>query len=97
MQFYDKLVSFDNTVGGDLQITHSQELPDEWLSKLKRDKIDPDHNRAGEQEHLFSIPVSVVELWLRAGFDVHRESEHAILRRLQNEGLDAFIVTNRRI
>lgn len=97
MLFYEKLVDFDTAVGGDLLIKHTQEIPEDYISQLKRDKINADHNRAGEFERVASIPVVIVEKWLREGFDIDKESIGAIVKRLRDEHLDAFITTNRQV
>lgn len=94
MQLIDKLVGFSKDVGDNL-ITSTQEIPDEWLSQLKRDKINSDHRRSGEFEKACSVPTIVVDLWLKQGFDIYREEADAIVKRLQREGLDAFITSNK--
>jgi hypothetical protein len=88
----DKLVSFEDAGHGNAYaIKHFQELPDDWLSALKR-KVLPTKWASGEYEKLFSIPVVVVEEMQRNGADIYTMSEQEIARYLRAHGLDAFIV-----
>lgn len=94
----DKLVSFDEDhANQSLVVKHEQEIPDDHIAALKRDKIDTLHTPTGDFYRVASIPVSIVEQWLREGFDIHQESIQATLARLRKHDLDAFIVTNKRI
>jgi ribose 1,5-bisphosphokinase PhnN len=51
--------------------------------------------RAREYHRFASIPVVVVEQWLKEGFDVYKESPKAILKRLREQNLEAFITSNK--
>lgn len=102
VQLHDKLVSFDedhsdSAEGTKLVVTHSQHIPDEHISALKRDKIDSLHTPAGDFYRVASIPVALVEQWMREGFDIHKEPITATLARLRKQDLDVFITTNKRI
>jgi hypothetical protein len=92
----DKLVDFKDNADG-LLITHSQHIPDDFISQLKRDKINADHDRSSEMYRVASIPVVIVEELQRLGFDVMREPVSATLKKLRDLGLDAFITTSKRI
>jgi hypothetical protein len=87
----DKLVSFENDTNGDLVIKHTQVLPDDYLSALKR-KVMPTKTASGEYEKLFSIPTAVIDNWYARGIDYQQLSDREIARLLRAEGLDAFIV-----
>ena len=39
--------------------------------------------------------VVVVEQWLKQGFDVYKESPKAIIKRLRQENLEAFLTSNK--
>lgn len=87
----DKLVSFED--GGHdhaLVIKHTQDIPDDWVSALKR-KVLPTKWSMGEHEKLFSIPVAVIEEWQRHGYDFYKMSDAEVARKLRADGLDAFI------
>lgn len=88
----DKLVSFEDAGHGNaFAIKHTQELPEDWLSKLKR-KVLPTMWASNEYEKLFSVPTAVIEEWGRNGFDFYRMSDAEVARKLRADGLDAFIV-----
>lgn len=94
----DKLVSFDEDhANNSLLIKHEQEIPDEHISNLKRDKIDTLHTPTGDFFRVASVPVSIVEAWMREGFDISKEPIQATLARLRKLDMDAFITTNKRI
>ena len=44
-----------------------------------------------------SIPTGVIEQWTREGFNIYEESGKAIIKRLREQSLDAFITTDKRI
>ena len=44
-----------------------------------------------------SIPAVVYDQWKREGFDALKEPPKAILKRLKQQNLDAFITTNKRV
>lgn len=79
-----------------LLVTKKQEISDQFLQDLADARL-ASKDRAGEYHHVASIPVVVVEKWLREGFDIWRETPQAILKKLRNENLEAFIATNKRI
>lgn len=84
----------ENTDG--LLIRKDQEITPDFLDGLKEDRLHS-KNRANEFHKVASIPVVVVEKWLREGFDVYREDLKAILKKLRDEDLTAFIATDKRI
>jgi hypothetical protein len=95
----DTLVSFDNdAVTDDLIIKREQHLPDQWLSDLRKEKVDSVNRRSGEMLHVASIPVEVCdELFRLYGFDVMTAPVRETLKMLNRYALDAFILTNKRI
>jgi hypothetical protein len=95
-QVIDKLVGFEDNADG-LLVTHSQFIPDDFISQLKRDKIDADHRPSNEMERVASIPVVVVEELMRQGYDVFKEPVRETIKKLRAMGLDAFITTSKRI
>jgi hypothetical protein len=78
-------------------IKRTQDIPDSYLRGLRLEREASLSTPAGEFHRVASIPVAVVEKWLREGFDIHREPIQAVLTRLDREGLDAFKTTNKRV
>jgi ABC-type microcin C transport system permease subunit YejB len=98
-QFLDTLVSFDeDRTTGELIIKREQEIDDDWLSEVRKQKVDSANQKAGDFYHVASIPVEVVdELMRRYGFDVMTAPVRETLKMLQRYALDDFILTNKRI
>jgi hypothetical protein len=95
----DQHISFDEDHNHGKQdtliIKREQDIPDEHIAQLKRDKIDPEHKRLGEFHRIASIPVVIVEKWMREGFRIEEHSARELLAKLRHEDLDAFITTNK--
>lgn len=81
-----------NTDG--LFVKKDQYISDEFLT-ANRDARFESKERAREYHRFASIPVVVVEQWLKEGFDVYKESPKAILKRLREQNLEAFITSNK--
>lgn len=95
-QFIDQQVSFDENSDG-LIIQRSQEIPDDFLQSLKNEKANSNSVREGDYMRAASIPVSVVEQWVRQGFDFQNADARTILARLRSEHLDYFITTEKTV
>ncbi len=80
-----------------LVIQRSQEIPDDFLDMCRAERLASANAPIGNFMRVASIPVVVVEKWLREGFDIHKESAKAIVARLRAEDLSVFLTTNRRI
>ena len=96
MQLLDVEASFHESADG-LFIKHSQAIPQEFLDECRAGRHATTAGRLGDMHHVAAVPTSVVELWLRQGFDIHRESARAIVKRLRDHGLEAFLTTNKRV
>jgi ABC-type microcin C transport system permease subunit YejB len=98
-QVLDTLVSFDeDRTTGDLIVKREQEIDDDWLSEIRKQKVDSANQKAGDFYHVASIPVEVVdELMRRYGFDVMTAPVRETLKMLQRYALDDFILTNKKI
>jgi hypothetical protein len=107
-QVIDSLVSFaedhsDSAAGPKLVIKHSQDIPDDHISQLKRDKIDTLHTPTGDFMRVASIPVEILQKWDREGFNFEEvlasgtTGLQRVLNRLKADSLDVFITTNKRI
>jgi hypothetical protein len=83
--------------GKGLIITRQQEIPEEYLRELRDAKDAQDARFAPDMLRVASIPVVVVEKWLRQGFDIYRATLPEIMAMLRKEELDAFVTTRRRV
>jgi len=79
-----------------LTIRKDQEITSDFLDGLKEDRLSS-KARANEFHKVASIPVVVVEKWLREGFDIYREDLKAIMKKLRDEDLTAFIATEKKV
>jgi hypothetical protein len=80
----------------DLFLVKEQYIPDSFLDQLADDRLNS-KQRAGEFHKIAEIPTGVVEMWLKEGFDIFRETPRAIVRKLQKDGLEKFIATTKRV
>ena len=80
-----------------LVIEHAQEIPESFVSMLRQMKADSGSVREKEFMHVGCLPVVFVEKYLREGFNVFHEPVRETCKRLIRDGLDAFVVTNKRI
>ena len=74
-----------------------QAIPQAFLSELRRTREDSVRHNTGDYQSVAKVPVAVHEKWKREGFDMFKETPKAILKRLRDENLDAFITTNKRL
>jgi len=79
-----------------LFIQKDQYISDDFLTRNKDARFDS-KARAKEYHHFASIPVVVVEKWLKEGFDVYKEPAKAIVKRLKQENLEAFLTSSKSI
>jgi hypothetical protein len=101
-QVIDKLVSFeedysDPVEGTRLIVKHEHDIPDDYISALKRDKVDELHLPTGDFFRVATLPIGIVEQWDREGFDISNAPIKDILARLRKHDVDAFITTNKRV
>lgn len=76
-------------------IRRTQEITPEFLTNCHDNRVASNHLPMGEFHQFASIPVAVVEHWMRLGFDVYKEPMKAILKRLHDEDLTAFLTTDK--
>tara|TARA_E500000331_G_scaffold201253_2_gene193211 strand:- start:1440 stop:1742 length:303 start_codon:yes stop_codon:yes gene_type:complete len=76
---------------------HTQEIPDSFLSDLKRERENSKNQKEGDFMRVASVPVVVHEQWLREGFDMMKASPKEILQRLNSQDLNAFITTKKSV
>ncbi|MGY3589361.1 hypothetical protein [Bradyrhizobium sp. USDA 4350] len=99
-QLLDTLVAFDEDRStGELLIQRTQEIPDDWLADVAKQKVDSVNTRFGDFGHLASIPVEVVDdIYRKYGFDIMScPSAREILAMLRRYEFDKFILTNKRV
>jgi hypothetical protein len=95
----EKLLDSENrlvTSMGDAAVHYAQEIPDDYLRELKREK-DESLLARGEYQRAASVPVAVIDQWMAQGFDFYNAPAKDILRKLNAEGLDAFITTKKKL
>lgn len=91
--FHDAAWDIGENADG-LFVKKEQFIPDEFLT-MNRDARFESKERAKEYHRFASIPVVVVEQWLKEGFDVYKESPKAIIKKLKQENLEAFLTSNK--
>jgi hypothetical protein len=82
---------------GELAFRYQQEIPEDFVSNLKKQKIESTQVREKDFMHVAAVPVAIHLAWLKEGYDMTREPYKETLKRLHARGLDAFIVTNKRV
>lgn len=84
----------DNVEG--LLVRKDQEITSDFLDQLADDRL---ASKAPSRDFhkLASIPVVVVEKWLREGYDIYQMDAKAILKKLRDEDLTAFIATTKKV
>lgn len=92
----DPKYKFLNGTSG-LVIERAQEIPDSLLTQNAEDRAESTKGRMKDFHKFASIPTVIVEKWLREGFDVYREPAKAIVARLKQEDLSAFLTSERKI
>jgi hypothetical protein len=86
------------SVGG-LHIKKQQIITDAFMDDLKDARF-ASKAPAGNFHKVASIPVAIIEKWMREGFDILKDKNITaaqIVKRLKAEGLDGFLATNKRI
>ena len=92
-------IEFQNDSDNALVIKNQQQIPQSFLDRLKSDRDATSGNRMGDYHKVASIPVAVVEKWMREGFDIYDKNIKVseVISRLKREHLDAFITTTKSI
>ena len=83
--------------GEDLIQKSTQQISQAFLDDLKDQRNESTRGREGEFMRVASIPTAVIEQWSREGFNVYEETGAAIVKRLYDQNLDAFMATDKRI
>ena len=96
LAMHDVASDFGENADG-LFLHSEQVITDEFLTGLRDARDASLQPMRSEMHRAASVPVAVVERWLREGFNIYQAPARDILKRLQAEGLDSFITTRRRI
>ncbi len=86
------------TQAGETAFKHTQEIPQWHLDNLKQQRDASATQKTGDMMKVASIPVAVIEKWMREGFDVMRDKNITakdIVNKLKNEDLGAFLTTEK--
>jgi hypothetical protein len=93
---HDLKVDFDENPDG-LIIQKSQNITQEYLDSLKAHRFESKHRPSGDYLRVASIPVVVIEKWMREGFDFYNEPASKIVAKLKSDGLDGFLTTDKQV
>ena len=80
---------------GDLFISRTQEIPQEYLDILKEQQDQFKWNLDGFTK-VASIPTALADKWLAEGFDIYKAPAKDIIRRLRMEEFDVFVTAGNR-
>lgn len=83
--------------GDDVYRKHTQNISQAFLDDLKESRNSSKDKNEGEFMKVASIPVIVVEKWMREGFNIYEASGQEIVNRLKKENLDYFMATEKSI
>lgn len=100
MRKQPKVIGSDTTFiddVGELTRKHSQYISDDFLDDLRDSRNASKGQREGDYMRVASIPVVIVEKWLREGFDIFQADGREIVKRLKREDLTAFLATEKSI
>ena len=75
----------------------SQEIPESFVAMLRAMKADSGSVKEREFMHVASVPAVIWFKYLREGYDIFKEDVRETCKRLVKDGLDSFVVTNKRI
>lgn len=98
-EFHDSQHAFrwDHELGRPVAVKGEQHIPDHILDDLNIQRTESGNKREGDMMKIASIPVVVVDKWMREGFDVFKHSAKEIVARLKAEDLGHFMATTKRI
>ncbi len=89
-------IDFEENVDG-LVIQKSQNITQEFLDSLKDQRFESKNRPTGDYMRVASIPVVVIEKWMREGFDFYNEPASKIVAKLKADGLDGFLTTDKAV
>ena len=83
--------------GNDVFRKHTQNISQSFLDDLKDARNASKDQDEGEYMRVASIPVIVVEQWMREGFNIYEATPQEIVQRLKDQNLDYFMATEKSI
>ncbi len=83
--------------GDDVFRKHTQNISQSFLDDLKDSRNASKDQNEGEFMKVASIPVIVVEQWMREGFNIYEATGQEIVKRLKDQNLDGFMATEKSI
>jgi hypothetical protein len=89
-------VSVTSHTDGHIIETH-QNIPDRFLKDLEEKRLASHNVREREYMHVASIPVCLVDKWMREGYDVYQEPIRKSVAKLKHENLEYFLATAKEI
>lgn len=75
----------------------TQYFPDNYWKGLDWAREQQAKGRLGNFHKVASVPSIFYVKYLNEGFDISREPAREVVKRLKQDGLDAFVTTNRRV
>lgn len=93
---HDININFDENTEG-LIIEKSQYIDPAYIQGLKDQRFGSKTAQTGEYMRAASIPVVIVEKWMKEGYDVFSEPIRKTVAKLKAEGLDYFVTTDKQI
>lgn len=75
----------------------AQHISKSFLDSIRAQKDDSMGYKEGEYMSVARVPAAVHEQWLREGFDMMVEPAHAIVARLKQQNLDAFLTSKKQV
>jgi hypothetical protein len=97
-----KLIGVEEDYGCDVDGVfrkHTQHLSNDFMNQIKEQRNLSKSKREGEFMSVAQIPTSIVEQWMREGFDIF-SGEHSaaeIVKRLKQQNLEAFLTTEKSV
>jgi hypothetical protein len=90
----DSVVGLHEEVG-DKFIRVDQHISDDFLDSLKSERMWSASQKANDYHRVASVPVALYDIWIRQGLDPYRWSAKQLIAKLNADGLDAFITSNK--
>ncbi len=76
---------------------HTQNISQSFLDDLKDARNASKDQDEGDYMRVASIPVIVVEQWMREGFNIYEATPQEIVKRLKDQNLEGFMATEKSI
>jgi hypothetical protein len=80
-------------------IKRTQDIDDNFLSRLRDERLASQHAPMGDFHHVAEIPAVLVEKWLAEGFNIFDKNNTLadIIKRLQREDAEGCIATSKKL